>query len=241
MNTVLEALLPGERQTLAALLQERAPQGAMTLSEADGFFHGVVSLPRLTLPSVWLPEVLGNAEPKDEREAEQVFGLLMRQYNEVARAQLAGDPQPQSDGSARQSAEWLRGLGRALPLDPDAALTLARTERGAQVVGMLLSHAVTADMVGELPPSADRLELLEMREHSLAALRRIAPEENREMLRALASVVHRTLADARERANRRPRHPSEGTFVRSGRKIGPNEPCPCGSGKKYKKCCGKAV
>ncbi|MBQ9081529.1 MAG: SEC-C domain-containing protein [Clostridia bacterium] len=22
-------------------------------------------------------------------------------------------------------------------------------------------------------------------------------------------------------------------------KIGPNEPCPCGSGKKYKKCCGK--
>jgi len=27
--------------------------------------------------------------------------------------------------------------------------------------------------------------------------------------------------------------------VREGRKIGRNEPCPCGSGKKYKKCCGK--
>lgn len=26
--------------------------------------------------------------------------------------------------------------------------------------------------------------------------------------------------------------------VRQGRKIGRNEPCPCGSGKKYKKCCG---
>jgi preprotein translocase subunit SecA len=25
----------------------------------------------------------------------------------------------------------------------------------------------------------------------------------------------------------------------SSRKIGRNEPCPCGSGKKYKKCCGK--
>ncbi|PIU18800.1 MAG: preprotein translocase subunit SecA, partial [Elusimicrobia bacterium CG08_land_8_20_14_0_20_44_26] len=24
-------------------------------------------------------------------------------------------------------------------------------------------------------------------------------------------------------------------------KIGPNDPCPCGSGKKYKKCCGKIV
>src|SRR5260370_390743 len=26
--------------------------------------------------------------------------------------------------------------------------------------------------------------------------------------------------------------------VRSGAKIGRNDPCPCGSGKKYKKCCG---
>lgn len=28
-------------------------------------------------------------------------------------------------------------------------------------------------------------------------------------------------------------------MVRAERKIGRNEPCPCGSGKKYKKCCGK--
>ena len=28
-------------------------------------------------------------------------------------------------------------------------------------------------------------------------------------------------------------------FRREGEKIGRNEPCPCGSGKKYKKCCGK--
>jgi preprotein translocase subunit SecA len=29
-----------------------------------------------------------------------------------------------------------------------------------------------------------------------------------------------------------------GTFVRSERKVGRNEPCPCGSGKKYKHCHG---
>lgn len=28
-------------------------------------------------------------------------------------------------------------------------------------------------------------------------------------------------------------------IVVKGKKIGRNEPCPCGSGKKYKKCCGK--
>lgn len=27
--------------------------------------------------------------------------------------------------------------------------------------------------------------------------------------------------------------------LNSGRKIYPNESCPCGSGKKYKKCCGR--
>ena len=32
---------------------------------------------------------------------------------------------------------------------------------------------------------------------------------------------------------------SQGTYKREGRKIGRNEPCPCGSGKKYKHCCGK--
>ncbi len=33
-----------------------------------------------------------------------------------------------------------------------------------------------------------------------------------------------------------------GTYVREGRKIGRNEPCPCGSGKKFKQCCmGKGI
>ena len=27
--------------------------------------------------------------------------------------------------------------------------------------------------------------------------------------------------------------------IRKGHKVYPNDPCPCGSGKKYKKCCGK--
>ena len=29
------------------------------------------------------------------------------------------------------------------------------------------------------------------------------------------------------------------TYVREQPKVGRNEPCPCGSGKKYKKCCGR--
>ncbi len=29
------------------------------------------------------------------------------------------------------------------------------------------------------------------------------------------------------------------TVKRQGKKVGRNDPCPCGSGKKYKKCCGR--
>jgi preprotein translocase subunit SecA len=35
-----------------------------------------------------------------------------------------------------------------------------------------------------------------------------------------------------------PLEPQPSTFVRSERKVGRNEPCPCGSGKKFKHCHG---
>ncbi|HXF54652.1 MAG TPA: SEC-C metal-binding domain-containing protein [Hyphomicrobiaceae bacterium] len=36
-------------------------------------------------------------------------------------------------------------------------------------------------------------------------------------------------------------HGPSAPFVRAHKKVGRNEPCPCGSGKKYKKCCLNAV
>ena len=45
-----------------------------------------------------------------------------------------------------------------------------------------------------------------------------------------------------ERVELRPRDPAPDpvqTFVRDGRKVGRNEACPCGSGKKFKQCHGK--
>lgn len=36
-----------------------------------------------------------------------------------------------------------------------------------------------------------------------------------------------------------PDMPKQSTYVRENKKIGRNDPCPCGSGRKYKQCCGK--
>ena len=48
---------------------------------------------------------------------------------------------------------------------------------------------------------------------------------------SFASEVDKALAPNEERW--------VGTTLIKGKKTGPNDPCPCGSGKKYKKCCGK--
>jgi preprotein translocase subunit SecA len=38
-----------------------------------------------------------------------------------------------------------------------------------------------------------------------------------------------------------PRAPAVEQVIRQGRKVGRNEPCPCGSGKKFKHCHGQLV
>ena len=42
-----------------------------------------------------------------------------------------------------------------------------------------------------------------------------------------------------EKSNNNAKKNNNSPFIRSGKKVGRNDPCPCGSGKKYKHCCGK--
>ena len=35
--------------------------------------------------------------------------------------------------------------------------------------------------------------------------------------------------------------PKQETVMRATPKVGRNDPCPCGSGKKYKNCCGRTA
>jgi uncharacterized protein len=48
----------------------------------------------------------------------------------------------------------------------------------------------------------------------------------------------RAIAAVWQQQNRaQPSPPARGTRARAPRQVGRNDPCPCGSGKKYKKCC----
>jgi len=61
----------------------------------------------------------------------------------------------------------------------------------------------------------------------------------------ISNVVHEQLAGydrfTQEAADQTHEVQKVATIVRQVPRVGRNDPCSCGSGKKYKKCCGKGV
>lgn len=88
--------------------------------------------------------------------------------------------------------------------------------------------------------------LVERQPHIYAKLKELIDEDVREEAMTLecAETIYKPtqiIVEAFDAAieGRRPGE-RRGPIVRDVPKVGRNEPCPCGSGKKYKKCCGKA-
>ncbi|MCF7873617.1 MAG: preprotein translocase subunit SecA [Candidatus Omnitrophica bacterium] len=66
---------------------------------------------------------------------------------------------------------------------------------------------------------------------------KIKPEQKREVFtEGQTSFVHSKYSPLRKKepTKKKPKTPKA-----AGKKVGRNDPCPCGSGKKYKKCCGR--
>ena len=74
----------------------------------------------------------------------------------------------------------------------------------------------------------------------LASDNEIEETERRRRDEAARRMAFNRAEPAAERGNGQPRTRPE-TVVRATPKVGRNEPCPCGSGRKYKHCCGKAA
>ena len=90
--------------------------------------------------------------------------------------------------------------------------------------------------VNNLPPQAINEDLSQ----TIFDAAQPVSEESEEKIKNLnaariASGTVSTMEDAAVQAHyqRQNKH----TIVRDNKKIGRNEPCPCGSGKKYKNCC----
>ncbi|MGH6916461.1 MAG: UPF0149 family protein [Geminicoccaceae bacterium] len=202
----------------AFLTSDRVPESCMRLSELDGFLTAIAIGPELILPSEWLPVIWGEGEPvfESDEELQSVVGAIFGRYEEILRT-IQDEPEAYAplfwetlDGQLL-AADWAAGFMAGVGLRTDAWRSLLQTDEGCELVAPIIAFLDDEDgnPVAELEPD----ELAAVRE---AAVELIGPSVH---------LIHR-FWQARRRMPRR--------VAKTGR----NEPCPCGSGRKYKRCCG---
>lgn len=213
-------LKSGLRRLDRFLSREEHGDEVMLLSELDGFIAGLVVCPDLVMPSEWLGVIWGEDGPvfANEREANEILGLVMAHYNDVIRhLETPGRYAPlfetDIDGSILWEM-WALGFAKAVALRPEAWTAFAVSDDPAVRRAMALFRKLDelANQPGDQFTAADD------------ALDASAPDLIPEHLETL-NAARLALQDSPQ-----PRNPP-------GKPAGRNDPCPCGSGKKFKKCC----
>jgi uncharacterized protein len=201
---------------LAGFLESaKCPPGTMMLEELDGFLTALVVGPDLVPPSEYLPEIWGGDTPEYDsvEQAEYVMGLLMRHWNTIARRLDKRYPHIPLIARGSDEPEAQRW---ALSFRHGTAMRAASWDRGfedEQLSGLLA------------PIVALGLDDATAQEEGINVPRS-------ELVKTLPLAILGIHLFWRE-------HRSKASFGGIGRhKVGRNEPCPCGSGKKYKYCCG---
>jgi uncharacterized protein len=225
--------MPGLSRRLKQLDEELLNLGeeAMLLEELDGFVAGLLVCPDLIKPGEWLP-IIWNRDGGDQQpafddldHANQVLGLIMDHYNSVART-LMEHPErysPLFSVDTRNSdilwELWIEGFEKAIKLQPAAwqKLLNADADAAAAMRGMLTLVDVTSADQYTPRKSDDEINTT-------------APDN---IARWVVTLNDWRLANYQPPHSIDPRTPSIPT-----KKVGRNDPCPCGSGKKYKRCCG---
>jgi len=205
---------------------------AMLIEELDGFVAGLLVCPEMIPPSIWLPRIWhrdGGTEPvfQDLAHAKKLMALVMAHYNDVART-LFERPQHYAPIFAvdRRRKEvlwklWIEGFAAAVTLKPAAwqlFMTADRDTAKAWTGLMMLAEVSRRDP--RFSPS------------QIDAISRSAHEHIAGWVTSLNAWRLDTQAPTPGLAENAIFAPTPAG------KVGRNDPCPCGSGKKYKKCCG---
>jgi uncharacterized protein len=197
-------------------------EGVLDVSELDGFLTATVSGPVTIVPSRWLPAVWGDFEPTWHGMGDYtaVMSMLMRHMNGIAETLIAeaGAFEPMYLEHVWKGKpvvvvdEWCEGYMRGVRLAAD--------EWGA-------GASEIADL---LAPIRAFTEETNWQAHEIDDLEQV--QKLRDAIAPNVRAIH-----AYWLARRAQDGPSAKPFRRSTERIGRNNPCSCGSGKKYKNCC----
>lgn len=201
---------------------------AMDVATLEGFLTAIAIGPRLVLPSEWLPWVWDMDEGEigpgfdSQEQASNAMSLLMHLYNAVLNA-FATDPESLEPvfrfGGQHGAAEWCEGFLHGFMFADEAWSLL--------LVGQPTWFAPFMRLGTE-----EGMILTEKENDAQGWIDAIAPS----LMRIHGFWLERRPSDPSGVGL--PGHEVGTTLVRATPKIGRNDPCPCGNGKKFKKCCG---
>jgi len=218
-------------EALGSFLEsDDAPEGTMSLSELDGFLTAIAVGPEAIAPDEWLPIVWNGAQPQfaTEVQAKVILGSIISRYDEIVTNRTGGLFKPILEYDVDDSLlpfGWARGFFEGVGLRAEAWKPLLRSDRyGAALLPLLVL----------IPDDPDDL-FLPISEEEEARFVADAPELIPESMLAIDAYW-------KKRGRRRDPAPA----MRSepfgfSVKVKRNDRCPCGSGKKFKKCCGGAM
>lgn len=226
------------RRLLDDFAERNAGTDAMGFAEAAGFFFGLHACPDMVMPSEWTEIVQGDAIFEDEREARSILNARMALYNWVSDAfssdtpaipvECRPRPDPMEDvGTDTAFKKWCRGASIAdgwLEESWEAAVSPG-SEEEKKLYEARMTFAFFADR--------------EIADATVAELG-LEPEDFETVVRSFRFSALDSILDYQEfgLGLRRSLSPPQRREPARREKIGRNQPCPCGSGKKYKKCCG---
>jgi uncharacterized protein len=211
VSATLPSLAPLSEPEVAELRTHLSQSEGASLDYARGVFTAVAMGPIAIEPTEWLAWVLGPGLP-DKSTLRQVIALLVRDAQSIAECLDLGEP-------------WL----------PDGEAALVQFCKGFTRVTQHGSEwQKSSGAFVQVLPIAVQAGYLDV-----SSVERFVPAgesaqdwldaEQRRLAERLLTL-HAHFAPARAARRQRPL---------TSEKVGRNEPCPCGSGKKHKKCCAQ--
>lgn len=215
---------------LQALPQDQLP---MTVSELNGYVTGVLASKSLIPPSQWLPAVWGEdgkIDFPDLATAEATIQAVMGHYNDTSTIINDGgwiEPIYEEDINSGETLyePWVDGFVRAMQL------------REAEWLGMANGPASDAQMaVNMIFTMMDIYNgTSDLSEEEIAGIDEDAPDLIPELVAMIIAETRGIAPFVDEEAE------AAGVVLpfRAPKLPGRNDPCLCGSGRKYKSCCGR--
>ena len=226
---------------MASLLKKYEVE--FTLHQLYGLLYGAVSAPEAVQPSQVLSIIFNRKEPEFEsmEEAKSFLGNVMALWNVVATSTSGEAPMAWPEAVFQRSDSGLKEYIHAI------------TSLAEQFIkGLDLGATMEEDFVGDIKDAFESLartdlllkEYLDLLEKDKSANKKVIAEsfevvgKIEEIIVDCIGRIAVGLKDSRMRMARETARFVESAHQARSNKVERNAPCPCGSGKKFKKCCG---